>query len=317
MTILRVKVEEKFQDGWMTKNAPKSPEIPIETPGKPESIVARLRRREAELTGQERRAAAYLRLHYPAAGLGPMARFARAANVSPQTVLRLLAKLEFGSWEDFQDRLRIELVAEQGSPLGRWTARHASSDPESNWLSAFGETLARNVTASFAGLSPADFESAAHAIADPKYRVLVIGGRFTQQLGRLLVRHLQIVRGGVEEIGSLSSTWPDRLIDAGRKTIVVAYDIRRYSQDVIRFASLAAEQGARIVAMTDAEDAPILAHASEKMIGIVETAGTWDSLAALLAVTEALAARVTELSGRTTPERLARLESLRDRLFQP
>ena len=68
--------------------------------------------------------------------------------------------------------------------------------------------------------------------------------------------------------------------------------------------------------MTDARDAPILAHASEKMIGMVETAGTWDSLAALLAITEALAARVTELSGGATPERLARLESLRDRLFR-
>lgn len=301
----------------MWENAGMLPDSRSEVSGKSESIVERLKSREAGLTGQARRAAAYLRLHYPAAGLGPMARFARAANVSPQTVLRLLAKLEFASWEDFQDRLRVELVAEQASPLGRWTARHAASDPKSDWLSAFGERLARNVAASFAGLSPANFESAAQAIADPRHRVLVIGGRFTQQLGRLLVRHLQIVRGGVEEIGSLSSTWPDRLIDAGRKTIVVAYDIRRYSQDVIRFAALAAEQGAKIVAMTDAADAPILAHASENMIGIVETAGTWDSLAALLAITEALAARVTELSGGTMPERLARLESLRERLFQP
>ncbi len=316
MTILRVKVEEKFQGEGMTENATMLPERG-ESPGKPESILERLKRREGELTGQERRAAVYLRLHYPAAGLGAMARFARAANVSPQTVLRLLAKLELASWEDFQDRLRVELAAEQASPLGRWTARRAAADPQADWLTAFGDRLARNVATSFAGLSPADFESAAQAIADPRHRVLVIGGRFTQQLGRLLVRHLQIVRGGAEEIGSLSSTWPDRLIDAGRKTIVVAFDIRRYSQDVIRFAALAAEQGARIVAMTDSHDAPILAHASEKMIGIVESAGTWDSLTALLAITEALAARVTELSGGTTPERLARLESLRERLFQP
>jgi DNA-binding MurR/RpiR family transcriptional regulator len=301
----------------MQENTPIPSEMAGASAETQQSVVERLKQREAELTGQERRAAAYLRLHYPAAGLGAMARFARAANVSPQTVLRLLGKLGFASWEDFQDRLRVELVAEQASPLGRWTAHRAAPDPQSDWLAAFGERLARNVAVSFAGLVPADFESAAQAIADPKYRVLVIGGRFTQQLGRLLVRHLQIVRGGVEEIGSLSSTWPDRLIDAGRKTIVVAYDIRRYSQDVIRFAALAAEQGARIVAMTDSRDAPLLAHASESMIGIAESAGTWDSLTALLAITEALASRVTELSGGTTPERLARLESLRERLFQP
>jgi len=317
MTIFHVKVDERFQDERMTENAPPLPPMPREATGKPLSIVESLKHREAELTAQERRAATYLRLHYPAAGLGAMARFARAANVSPQTVLRLLAKLELASWEDFQDRLRVELAAEQASPLGRWTARRSAADPQADWLTAFGDRLARNVATSFAGLSPADFESAARAIADPKHRVLVIGGRFTQQLARLLVRHLQIVRGGAEEIGSLSSTWPDRLIDAGRRTVVVAFDIRRYSQDVIRFTALAAEQGARIIAMTDAADAPILAHASEKMVGIVESEGTWDSLTALLAITEALAARVTELSGGTTHERLARLESLRDRLFQP
>jgi DNA-binding MurR/RpiR family transcriptional regulator len=301
----------------MQKDAPILPGTAGAPVEKPQSIVERLKQREAELTGQERRAAAYLRLHFPATGLGTMARFARSANVSPQTVLRLLSKLDLANWEDFQDRLRFELVAEPASPLGRWTAHRAAPDPQSDWLSAFGERLARNIAQSFAGLAPADFESAAQAIADPKYRVLVIGGRFTQQLGRLLVRHLQIVRGGVEEIGSLSSTWPDRLIDAGRKTIVIAYDIRRYSQDVIRFAALAAEQGARIIAMTDSRDAPLLEHASERMIGIVDSAGTWDSLTALLAITEALASRVTELSGGTTPERLARLESLRHRLFQP
>ena len=94
----------------MTKNAPMLPPMRSEAPAKPESIVERLKRREAGLTGQERRAAAYLRLHYPAAGLGAMARFARAANVSPQTVLRLLAKLELANWEDFQDRMRVEQI---------------------------------------------------------------------------------------------------------------------------------------------------------------------------------------------------------------
>jgi DNA-binding MurR/RpiR family transcriptional regulator len=145
---------------------------------------------------------------------------------------------------------------------------------------------------------------------------MVIGGRFTQQLARLLARHLQILRGSVEEIGSLSSTWPDRLIDVSRKSVVVAFDIRRYSQDVIGFSALAAEQGATLIAITDDARAPIVRHAAVSMVGWVESDGTWDSIAALLAVTEALTARITELSGAKTAERLARLESLRERLFE-
>jgi DNA-binding MurR/RpiR family transcriptional regulator len=67
--------------------------------------------------------------------------------------------------------------------------------------------------------------------------------------------------------------------------------------------------------MTDAAHAPILEHASDRMIARIDSAGTWDSLTALLAITEALAARVTELSGTRTAERLSRLETLRDRFF--
>jgi DNA-binding MurR/RpiR family transcriptional regulator len=285
-------------------------------PGRPgDTILQLLKKRRAVLTVQERRAASYLGQHYPASGLGPMARFARAAGVSPQTVLRFLAKLDMANWEDFQDRLRTELASQRASPLGRWTANRGVPADETNWLTAFGARIARNVAETFAHLSPVEFEAAARAIADPRRRVMVIGGRFTQQLARLLARHLQIMRGSVEEIGSLSSTWPDRLIDAGRQTVVVAYDIRRYSQDVIGFCELAAEQGAMIIAITDDAAAPVTRHAGISIVGWVESDGTWDSIAALLAVTEAITARVTELSGAKAAERLAQLESLRERLL--
>jgi DNA-binding MurR/RpiR family transcriptional regulator len=281
-----------------------------------DTIPQLLKLRRAALTAQERRAASYLGQHYPASGLGPMARFARAAGVSPQTVLRFLAKLDLASWEDFQDRLRAELASEHASPLGRWTASRTVPAGESDWLTGFGARIARNVAETFAQLSPVEFEAAARAIADPRRKVMVIGGRFTQQLARLLARHLQILRGSVEEIGSLSATWPDRLIDVGRQTVIVAYDIRRYSQDVIGFCALAAEQGAMVVAITDDAAAPITRHAGVSMVGWMQSDATWDSIAALLAVTEALTARVTELSGAKTAERLARLESLRERLVE-
>jgi DNA-binding MurR/RpiR family transcriptional regulator len=274
-----------------------------------------LKEHRAQFTAQEQRAASYLAQHYPASGLGPMARFARAAGVSPQTVLRFLAKVGMASWEEFQDRLRAELVSQRASPLGRWTAHRGAHPAETDWLNAFGARIARNVAETFAHLPAAEFEAGARAIADPRRKVMVIGGRFTQQLARLLARHLQILRGGVEEIGSLSATWPDRLIDVGRQTVVVAYDIRRYSQDVIRFCGLASEQGATVIAITDDAGAPIVSHAAVAMVGWVESEATWDSIAALLALTEALTARVTELSGAKTAERLARLESLRERLL--
>lgn len=269
----------------------------------------------AELTPRERSAADHLASHYPVAGFAPMARFAKSAGASSQTVLRLLAKLGLPSWRALQDRLRAELAAERGSPLGRWTAHRATSAPDGDRLAAFGAQLAANVANAFRDLDRQQFEATARKLADPKRRVLVVGGRFSQALARLMVRHLDIVRGDVEEIGSLSSTWPDRLIDLGRRSVVVAYDVRRYQPDVVRLCAFAAERGAAVALMTDSRDAPAAAHADAVLVGATDSAGAWDSFASLLALTEALVARVTELASPETAERLARLEQIREKIL--
>lgn len=282
----------------------------------PATVAQALSTVVSELTPQERKAADHLLAHYPIAGLAPMARFARAAGASSQTVLRLLAKLGMTNWRALQDRLRAELAAERASPLGRWTAHRAAVPVESgDYLEAFGNQLSLNVLKAFRDLDRAEFERAAQRIADPRRRVLIVGGRFSQSLARLAVRHLEIVRGGVEEIGSLSSTWPDRLIDVGRRTVVLAYDVRRYQPDVVRLCRFAAERGASVALFTDAADAPAAAYAETVLVGATESAGAWDSFASLLALTEALLARVTELSSQEAAERLARLEQIRSKVL--
>ncbi|GBD48709.1 MurR/RpiR family transcriptional regulator [Methylopila sp. Yamaguchi] len=284
---------------------------------RPRTVAEALREIDGGLTPQERRAAAHLREHYPVAGLAPMARFARGAGASSQTVLRLLAKLGFAAWHDLQDQLKAELAGERASPLGRWTAHRATTahTEGDDRLAAFGAKLAANLSATFGALDRAAFETAAKRLSDPRRRVLVVGGRFSQALARLLVRHLEIVRGGVEEIGSLSATWPDRLIDVGRRTVVVAYDVRRYQPDVVRLCAFAAERGASVILLTDAADAPAAASAEATLIGATESAGAWDSFTSLTAVTEALVARVTELMSQEAAERLGRVEQIRAKML--
>lgn len=267
------------------------------------------------LTTQERKAALYLRDHYPVAGLEPLARFAQASGVSSQSVLRLAGKLGFAGYRELQEHLRSEISQERSSPLGRWVSREIQP-AEEDWLSGFGQHIADNVKAAFSLIVRQDFEAAAQALADRKRPALAIGGRFTQSLSRYLVRHLEIVRGAIEEVGSISATWPDRLIDVDRRSVVVAYDIRRYAPDVVRFCEIAAQQGATVILFTDSRAAPASRHATLTFVAPTESAGAWDSLSALFALTEAMIARVTELEGGNTTERLARLESIRAHLLK-
>jgi DNA-binding MurR/RpiR family transcriptional regulator len=280
------------------------------------TISERIQSVLGSLTTQERRAALYLRDHYPVAGLEPLARLADSSGVSSQSVLRLAGKLGFAGYRELQEHLRTEISQEQSSPLGRWVARQPSK-PEEDWLAGFGNHIAENVRAAFALVVREDFEAAARALADSKRPALAIGGRFTQSLSRYLVRHLEIVRGGMEEVGSISATWPDRLIDVDKRSVVVAYDIRRYAPDVVRFTEIAAQQGATVILFTDSRAAPASRHASLVFVAPTDSAGAWDSLSALFALTEAIIARVTELEGGSTTERLGRLETIRARLLEP
>lgn len=281
---------------------------------KGETVAEALAAIAADLTPQELKAAQHLTAHYPVAGLSPMARFARSAGASSQTVLRLLGKLGMPSWRALQERLRAELAAERASPLGRWTAHRAASEGEGDQLAAFGAQLAHNVATAFGQLDRQHFEAAARRLADPRRRVVVVGGRFSQALARLMVRHLEIIRGDVEEIGSLTSTWPDRLIDVGRRSVVVAYDVRRYAPEVVRLCSLAAERGAAVILMTDSVDAPAGVYASAVLVGPTNSVGAWDSFASLLAITEALVARVTDLTSHEAADRMAQVEQIRAKL---
>jgi DNA-binding MurR/RpiR family transcriptional regulator len=226
-------------------------------------------------------------------------------------VLRLLAKLGLANWEQLQERLRTELASEQSSPLGRWTAYRPPPVGRPDWLQDLGARFARNVTDTFAALAPRDFEAMAALLADRRRPVVVAGGRFTHQIAVLLARHLQIVRGGVQTLGTLSAAWPDRLIDVDKRTTAVAFDVRRYSRETICFAAAAAKQGATVIAVTDDAKAPITRYATYSIVGRFQSVGTWDSITAHLAITEALVARVTELSGDRTADRLRRIDAIR------
>ncbi len=264
-------------------------------------------------TAGEGRAARALLGDYPLLGLGSVGAFAKAAGTSPQSVLRFAAKLGFAGYGAFQAALKDELSRDLPSPLERLAAQ-GRRPRGGDVLGHFGDRIAQNIQASFARLSRADFSRAAALLADRRRPVTVLGGRFTQALAHHLTLHLEIIRGNVRRPDPQAAAWPDRLLDLGRRDVVVIFDIRRYQADVRRFAEAAAERGAELIVLTDAADAPLAALAAHLLVAETGAAAVWDSVAALLAVSEALIARVSELEGTTLDHRLQELETLRSRM---
>jgi len=274
-----------------------------------------LRNRTDSLTKNEARAADALLANYPLVGLQPIARFAVEAGVSAQTVLRLIAKLGFESYGQFQEHLREELATVLQSPRGRLLVHEVGETASPDFIGAFRDQLTRDIKATLSGLKRPELDKATSLLADNKQEVLILGGRLTHSMASHMATHLRAMRQRVTLLAGHSAAWPDALIDVGPRTTVVAFDVRRYQKDVVNFCALAAKRGGRLILMTDSIDAPIAKNAGIVLLAQTSSLSAWDSFVGLLALSELLIAGVSDRLGRRLRTRMTALDTARDHFF--
>jgi DNA-binding MurR/RpiR family transcriptional regulator len=281
--------------------------------GNSRSVAARIRRRLGRLTPTERRPALALLANYPVAGLETVAQFAARAKVSGPTILRLIAKLGFDSYPDFQQALRDELELRLQTPLAK-APLESGHPPQGDFLSTYTRAIIENIEASIADLPRAEFEAAAALLADPRRRILLLGGRFTSSLAIHLYLHLRELRPRVQLVEGQTATWAEHLLDLGRNDVLVVFDIRRFQEDVVLFAREAAAGGARVLLFTDTWVSPVAAVADHVFSVRTTMPSSWESFAALSALSEALIARLHAQHWKDSKRRMEKLELLRAHL---
>ncbi len=272
------------------------------------SVAELIRRHLGAMTPNERRAARRLLADYPVAGLETTSRFGAAANVSAPTVLRMIAKLGFGSYGAFQDALREELAARLETPLTK--GGDFSGD---NHLARFAEASIANIRQTVANVATGEFDAVVALLADRGRPVHVIGGRFTDSIADYFVAHLRVLRPGVRRITGGPMNWLDQLLDIGKRDVVVIFDIRRYSDDLARLAEKAAGRRATVALFTDQWLSPASRHARHVLPAHVVAPSVWDSSSGLLLLVEALLAALATEFGPAVRQRLTTVEKMRDR----
>ncbi len=278
-------------------------------PSSPTSLAERIRHEMESFTPSEKRAAHLLLSHYPFAGLDTVAEFASRAGISAPSALRFVTRLGFSGFPDFQKHLREELEAQLLSPLAKAGPSDRSQGAPA--LSSFAEAAIGNLRATVEGIAPAEFDAVVALLSDPRRHIHFTGGRFTGALARYAESHLRIVRSQVDFIEGQPALWRDRMIEIGRKDVVVAFDIRRYQEDVIALSETAARQGATVVLLTDPWLSPIARVARHILPAHIVVPSNWDSSAGLLLLTEALIAAVTKRLWETAKPRMEAVERLR------
>jgi len=257
-----------------------------------------------ELTPAERKVARTLLARYPAAGLESTAALAAAAGTSKPTVLRLLARLGFGSYPEFQERLRAEVTRSMSaSPLSRARAARAAQADDSVFLRAV-DRRARLVTRLPDTVPPAEIERAVSALASRPRHVVVSGGYFSRLIARLLAMQLDELIPNVDYAEEPLGADIGKYLRAGRDSVVIVFDLRRHELTAKEVVSLAKSGGATVILVTDESLSPS-AEEADIVLPVAVDGIPFDSFAALLVLTESLVEAVFHRAGGAALERMA------------
>jgi DNA-binding MurR/RpiR family transcriptional regulator len=259
------------------------------------------------LTRAERQAASHILSHFPMSALGSITALARAADVSSPTIVRLVQKLGFRGYSDYQSSLRTEVEQLLTAPLS--LPEGAPGAPE-HPLQAYAAQVVANIDATIQQIPARDFLAVSALLSDTSRRVVVMGGRLTHAHGDYFATLLRVMRADVAFIADMLTDWQQALLDLRAGDVVVIFDIRRYEGNAVHFAELAADQGAEVVLMTDRWLSPAAAYARHVLAAHVEMPSAWDSTSTLMVVTEALLSHVQGRLAGQVQDRLNRLEDV-------
>ncbi len=276
-----------------------------------------IRRRYDGLTRAEKQLADSLLENYPVSGLGSITTIAENAGVSTPTVARMVQKLGYKGYPEFQSHLHQELEETISNPIAKHD-RWASNVPGTHILNRFAEAITANLRDTLSDLDTRTFEGAAALLRDRDRNIHFVGGRITGSLAEYFFTHMQVIRPKTTLITNNSSSWPQHVLNMNAGDVLVIFDIRRYEQEMATLAEAARASGVVIILFTDVWASPVAQQAQHVFKVRTEAPSAWDSSVVTLFVVEALIEAVQNATWEETRERMNSLEGLfeRSRLFR-
>ena len=274
-----------------------------------DSVAARIRDRMGECSPAERKVARTLLAAYPVAGFETVAGLADLAEVSGATVVRFANRLGFAGFPDFQRALREELERRSASPAALFDRANLDRpSADEGGIAALEDGPMADLRATFAGLSPHDWETTVAALANPKRRVWITAGRYSDFLAEYFAASLEQLRPGVRMVPKMASVRAAALIGLDAKDVVVAFDFRRYEDATRQIVQHAKSRKATVLLVTDAWLSPCVSDADAVLSSVADERGPFDSVVPVMALIEALFEATLARIGAPARERMEAIE---------
>ncbi|WP_027235024.1 MurR/RpiR family transcriptional regulator [Leisingera caerulea] len=279
------------------------------------AVLERLTEEWDALTPEAQKAARYV-LENPAdVGVSTVREIAEAANVKPNTFVRMARQVGFEGYEDFRAPFR-EAIRKGGVSFpdrARWLQDIGKSGELGGLYADMAAAAIRNVEETFAGINAATLEAAAHAIWDSR-QVFTLGVGVNNANAR---NFTYLASTGMKQFHAIprpGSTAVDDLAWADGQDVLIAMTCKPYRAEVIEAVRIAREQGVAVVGISDSPASPVILNADHGFVVAADTPQFFPSSVSTIALLETLLSFVIAVSSEEIVERVEKFHKRRHQL---
>jgi DNA-binding MurR/RpiR family transcriptional regulator len=279
------------------------------------SILERLAEELSELTPEARKAATYVLENPRDVGVSTVREIAEAANVKPNTVVRMARQVGFEGYDDFRVPFRdaIREGAADFPDRARWLQDIRKSGDLGELYADMVRATLRNVEETFAAVPTDQLERAAEEIWNSR-NVYVLGVGINNSNARNFTYLASTGMVQIHAIPRPGSTPVDDLAWADGRDILIAITCKPYRAEVVEAVSIAREQGMTIVGLSDSPASPILRLADHGFVVSVDTPQFFPSSVSIIALLETLLSFVVATASDEIVERVETFHTRRHQL---
>ncbi len=255
------------------------------------NILDKLADSYGDFSPQLRQAAQYVLDNPNEIGVNSMRAVATAAEVNPNTLVRMAKTLGFEGYESFREPFRV--VLRDGvvnfPDRARWLQSVTRGKRHGKLYGEMAATSLSNIEELFSNISADEVKQAAGLIVKSKNTYIFgVGSCYALAhnfwyIARMAFDHLVLV----PRHGSLPI---DDIARIGKQDVLLAMTFDPYRREVVNAVHVARERGAKIVSLTDSRASPIALKADHVFVVSTETPQFFPSLLASGALLESLTA---------------------------
>lgn len=242
----------------------------------------------------------YMLENYDKAAFMTASKLGKTVNVSESTVVRFAVELGFDGYptmqKALQSRIRNKLTSVQRIEVAN--NRMGNQDV----LKSVMHSDIDQIRATMEGTNRNTFSEVVDTILNSK-RIFILGVRSSAPLAEFLGFYFNLVFDNVVVVHTTSTSEIfEKLVRVNEDDVVIGISFPRYSSRTVKAMNFARGRGAKVVALTDSENSPLVKCSHISLFAKSDMASFVDSLVAPMSMINALIVAV----GRCRSEQVSR-----------